>query len=425
MPLVAPGPLTRRVLLTSLILVGGAGGAEVHVPATPGALAAALARAEAGDLLRLARGDHRGGVVITVPGLTLLGESGAVVDAAGEGSVITVSAPDVTVRRLEIRNSGARLNEMHAGVFLDKQGDRALVADNHLEGNLFGVYVWGPEDARVQGNRIVGRRDLRMSERGNGVSVWNAPGSRVEGNDIRYGRDGIFTETSRDNVFRGNRFRNLRFGVHYMYTNNSEVSDNVSVSNHVGYALMYSTGLRVTGNLSRGDRDHGIALNYANQSVINGNAVREGGEKCVFIYNSNYNEFRDNWFEGCNIGIHFTAGSERNVISGNAFIGNQTQVKYVGTRHLDWSHQGRGNYWSDNPAFDLNGDDIADTAYRPNDLVDQVVWTYPLAKLLLSSPAVQVVRWAQSQFPALHPGGVVDSAPLMRPPETPPASAGS
>ena len=94
-----------------------------------------------------------------------------------------------------------------------------------------------------------------------------------------------------------------------------------------------------------------------------------GPEKCVFIYNTNQNRFRDNWFEGCEIGIHFTAGSEGNEIAGNAFIGNRNQVKYVGTRYLDWSRSGRGNYWSDNPAFDLNGDGIADTrlpAERPH-----------------------------------------------------------
>ena len=148
-----------------------------------------------------------------------------------------------------------------------------------------------------------------------------------------------------------------------------------------------------------------------------------GGEKCVFIYNSTKNVFRGNWFEGCQIGIHLTAGSERNAISGNAFIGNRTQVKYVGTRYQEWSASGRGNYWSDNPAFDLNGDGVADQPYRPNDLIDQVVWSYPLAKLLLNSPAVQTVRFAQARFPALLPGGVVDSAPLMAPPVVPASMA--
>ena len=97
-------------------------------------------------------------------------------------------------------------------------------------------------------------------------------------------------------------------------------------------------------------------------------------------------------------------------------------MKYVGTRYLDWSKGGRGNYWSDNPAFDLDGDGIADTAYRPNDLVDQVLWTAPPAKVLINSPAVQVLRWAQAQFPALYPGGVVDSRPLIAPPPRPSAS---
>ena len=97
-------------------------------------------------------------------------------------------------------------------------------------------------------------------------------------------------------------------------------------------------------------------------------------------------------------------------------------MKYVGTRALDWSKAGRGNYWSDNPAFDLNGDGIADTAYRPNDLVDRVLWTAPAAKVLINSPAVQVLRWAQAQFPALYPGGVVDTHPLIAPPPRPSAS---
>lgn len=200
-----------------------------------------------------------------------------------------------------------------------------------------------------------------------------------------------------------------------MYTNESEVAGNLSEGNHLGFALMFSTRLAVVDNVSKGDRDHGIMLNYANGAQIERNLVADGGEKCVFIYNSNKNRLADNTFQGCEIGVHFTAGAERNVITGNAFIGNRTQVKYVGSRWLDWSENGRGNFWSDHPAFDLDGDGIADAAYRPNDLVDQILWTRPLAKLLLNSPAVQLLRWVQSQFPALLPGGVVDPAPLMRP----------
>ncbi len=67
----------------------------------------------------------------------------------------------------------------------------------------------------------------------------------------------------------------------------------------------------------------------------------------------------------------------------------------------------------------LRASGIADTAYRPNTLVDWVMWKYPLAKLLVSSPAMQTLRYVQGQFPTLYPGGAVDSFPLMAPGQPP------
>ncbi|MBX6741481.1 MAG: nitrous oxide reductase family maturation protein NosD [Acetobacteraceae bacterium] len=418
---------------------------------------AAVEAAAPGEVVELLPGLHRGPVLLDRP-VTLAGHDGAVLEAPGRGSVVTVTAGGAAVRGLTLRGSGSDLDAMDSGVLLHQSAKGAVVEDNRMEGNLFGVYIHGAEGAMVRGNTILGRQGGRMSEHGNGVTVWNAPGAKVLDNDIRYGRDGIFTIASRQNTFSGNRFRDLRFAVHYMYTNQSEVSGNVSVDNHVGYAIMYSQRLVIRSNLSYGDRDHGFLFNYANGASVTGNVVlgraitsggampagvedsahaalvtggglaaqpaerRTGPEKCVFIYNANNNRFRDNWFENCGIGVHFTAGSEGNEITGNAFINNRNQVKYVGTRSLDWSRDGRGNYWSDNPGFDLNHDGIADTTYRPNDLVDRVLWTAPRAKLLINSPAVQVIRWAQSQFPALLPGGVVDSHPLIAPPPRPAAA---
>jgi nitrous oxidase accessory protein len=416
-----------------------------------------LDRASDGDVVVLAAGEHRGPLRIARR-LTLEGAPGAVVVGSGKGSVVTVSAPGAVVRGLTIRGSGMDAEKLDSGVFVERTASGALVEDNRVEGNLYGIYLHGAENAVAKGNEIIGLREGRVNDAGNGVSVWNATGAKVLDNDFRFGRDGIFSITSKRNVFSGNRFRDLRFAVHYMYTNDSEITGNVSTGNTVGFAIMYSHRLKVAGNVSDGDRDHGFLFNYANGSHIANNTVlgrlqpaerwamsgmrstearehglpvpgqaepsmatggRSGPGKCVFIYNANQNRFRDNWFEGCEIGIHFTAGSEGNEIVGNAFVRNQNQVKYVGTRYLDWSKGGRGNYWSDNPAFDLNGDGLGDGAYRPNDLMDTVLWTAPQAKLLANSPAVQVIRWAQAQFPALLPGGVVDSHPLMAPPALP------
>jgi nitrous oxidase accessory protein len=379
----------------------------------------AIARANAGDTLRLAAGQYRGQIIVDKP-LTIEGPEGGVAKIEGTrtGRTIEVSAPDVVLRRLTITRSGLSLPAMDAGVFLAQTALRAQVANNQILENSVGVYIHGAADSRVSGNRIVGDAKLRVNERGNGVTVWNAPGAQVTDNDISEGRDGIFSNTSTRNLYRNNRFTRLRYAVHYMYTNDSEVSGNVSDGNNIGYAIMFSERLKVADNIALNSRDQGLMLNYANHSSITGNVI-DKAEKCVFIYNANHNTISGNHFENCEMGIHFTAAAEGNRIFNNAFINNQSQVKYVGTRYIEWSDGQRGNYWSDNSAFDLNGDGIADTAYRPNGIIDQIVWRAPVARLLLNSPAVSIVKWAQSQFPAILPGGVADSKPLMKPPANP------
>ncbi len=408
--------LRSLILAASLLTALPLWAADVSVLPGSGTLANAIAGADPGDVLILKSGRYEGPIVIDRP-LTLTGEGGAIIDGMGSGTTVTIDAEDVTIRDLTVTGSGTDGTALDAGIKILKKADRAVVENNRVLGNLHGVDVHGGRDAQVRGNTIEGTRNRRMNDRGNGIYVWNSPGTLVEGNSVRWGRDGIFSNTSRTGTYRGNLFRDLRFAVHYMYTNDSEVSGNVSIGNHLGYAIMFSNKVVMKDNLSLSDISHGVMLNYANNADVSGNLVRGGADRCTFIYNAHKNLIYDNRFEGCNIGIHFTAGSERNVLTGNAFIGNRTQVKYVGTRDIEWSFEGRGNYWSDHPGFDLGGDGIADSAFRPNDLMDHILWSQPAAALLTGAPAVQLIRWAQSSFPATLPGGVLDSAPLMIAPE--------
>ena len=210
----------------------------------------ALARTQPGDTLLLGPGSHAGPVLITVPGITLEGLSGAVIDGGGSGDSIHVSAADVTLRHLTVRHSGQVLIDKNSGIFLDRDADRARVEDCELIDNLIAVYLDGPKDAIVRNNRITGLHLPHRTERGPAVSLWNTPGSRIEDNDIRSGRDGVFAVGSRKNVIARNQFHDLRFAVHFMYTNDSEVADNISAGNDVGFVFMYSDRLAVHGNAS-------------------------------------------------------------------------------------------------------------------------------------------------------------------------------
>ncbi len=416
-----PGMATALVMAAVVLAVTAAAGPAParDIPVSPAAFAQGLRAARPGDRLVLHAGRYRGPIVISVPGLILDGRQRAVVDAGGRGRVITVDAPDVTITGLIVTGSGSSLPAEDSGIFLTRRARAARIIHNRLRDNLIGINVKGAAEAVIADNAITGRPLPRLNERGNGIQLWNAPGTRVEHNAVEQVRDGIFVTTSKRNVFAYNSFRKLRFAVHYMYTQDSTVVGNLSTGNHVGYALMYSYRIRAIANRSFGDRDHGLMLNYVSYSEIRDNWVRDVPGKCLFFYNANINRLVRNRFEHCGIGIHFTAGSERNAITENAFIGNRRQVKYVGTRYLDWSVDGRGNYWSDLAAFDLDGDGIADSPYRPNDIVDRILWSTPDARYFLSSPAFAVLRMVSAQLPPVLVGGVVDTAPLMRPPPMP------
>jgi nitrous oxidase accessory protein len=403
-------------------------------PVSPdeGPLQAIIDAAEPGAELVLAPGVYRGGLVISQP-LTLRGQPGAVIDALGSGDVIRVKSADVRIQGLTLRNSGFDLTAMNAGINAERGADNIHIEGNVFENVAFGVWLWHLRGPRVLDNRIRGNAQVRSQDRGDAIRLFNIDDGEIAGNEVHEARDGVYVDTSRNLEFRGNRIHDSRFGIHYMYSHDGRLIDNYTTGTRAGYALMMSRNLQVHGNRSERDQNYGILMNFITYSSIAANRISGvtawhgpgGGEhgvtlgaegKAMFIYNSQFNEIRDNVVSDSELGVHLTAGSEGNKLHGNSFIGNQTQVRYVATRTQEWSHEGRGNYWSDYLGWDLSGDGIGDVPYEPNDAVDRLLWQYPLAKVLMNSPAVQVLRWAQRQFPVLRPQGVRDSAPLMAAP---------
>ncbi|MEQ5803780.1 nitrous oxide reductase family maturation protein NosD [Halomonas sp. H10-9-1] len=417
-----------------LCLLGGLPGGllAADLTATPGEpLQPLIARAEHGDRLILPQGRYPGPLVIDRT-LTLSGAAGAVIDGGGEGHAVVLDAPDIMIEGVTIENWGTNLTEMDAGLFVETSATGSVIRDSRLEGPGFGLWLDAVSDVQVLDNVIRGDATMRSQDRGNGVHLFNSRNVRVEGNDIRHTRDGIYIDTSSQCLLRGNHMQDLRYGVHYMYAYDNRVEENTTRDTRTGYALMQSKHLTVIGNRSEGDRNYGILMNNITDSLLRDNSITRahqrrdaqgkglvsGAEgKALFVYNSQYNRFEANRLAESDIGIHLTAGSEDNQLVGNAFVDNRQQVMYVATRPQEWSEAGRGNYWSDYLGWDLDGDGVGDTAYEPNDAMDRLLWRYPVARLLMHSPAVLALRWVQRQFPVFRPQGVKDSHPLMKDPD--------
>ena len=368
-------------------------------------------------------------LAVNVPGVTVSCAPETVIDGGGKGNAVEILAEGVTFSGCSVRNWGEDLNELDAGIFVGREAEGAVIEKSRLQGPAFGIWLDATPDVTVRDNTVRGNSSMRPNDRGNGIHLFNTTGALIEGNDIARTRDAIYIETANNNTIRGNEMSDLRYGIHYMYSMNNRLEDNVTRGTRTGYALMQSKRLKVFNNRSVNDENYGILMNFITQSVLRGNVVTgvspgqtsgvaiSGAEgKAVFIYNSLYNTFEGNYFGDSNIGIHLTAGSEDNEVFGNAFVNNQRQVKYVATRTQEWSENGSGNFWSDYLGWDRDQDGIGDVPYEPNDNVDRLLWKYPEAKILMFSPAVDILRWVQGAFPVVKDAGVADSYPLMQMP---------
>ncbi len=390
-----------------------------------------VATAVPGAVLSVNPGVHHVHLVLDQP-VTLNGQPGAILDGDGLGDVVRIRTSGVTLRNLTIRNSGRDLTAMNAGVYVEKGVDGSVVENNRIQDTLFGVYLDGPQHVQVIDNVITGIAELRVPDRGDGIHLWNDAWCVIKGNDVSGTRDGIYDYVSHDDLIADNHIHVVRYGVHQMYTKRETLRGNVSWNNVGGMALMSSDHLRVADNHIFNNSSYGILFNYVTYSDISGNEIHDiaqergahsqvvdGGDgKALFVYNSEFNRIHDNLLAASAVGIHITAGSQDNRVYRNGFLTNRTQVKYVQNVADEWSLDGKGNYWSNYLGWDLDGDGIGDVPFQPNDGVDVLLWKYPNARVLMSSPSILLLRYVQRAFPVFTPPNVQDSHPLMSIPET-------
>lgn len=418
---------TLLFIISLLVFIPNANAKVWHVTAQD-SLQKILDQTQAGDQVQLQPGLYFGNFVIN-QSIELSG-SNAILDAQGKGHGVLINAEGVTIDSLRIVNWGNDLTDQNAGIYSDKNSNKIIIKKCHLEGPGFGIWLQTGEHNQILNNTIIGNDQLRSADRGNGIQISNIKNTEVRGNDISKTRDGLYVISSTHNTLANNTVHDLRYGIHYMYSYHNKILNNYAYNTRAGYAMMNSRHLEIRGNVTENSHDYGFLINFIIYSTFEDNVIknvwtpadkkvlgRDG--KGLFIYNSGYNTIRNNHIEHTEIGIHLTAGSEGIKISGNTFIDNQIQVKYVSNKLQEWSQEidgiPEGNYWSNYQGWDMDGDGIGDVPFEPNDGIDKLFWKYPEAKILMDSPAVLLLRWVQQQFPVLKSPGVKDSNPLMKP----------
>jgi len=383
-------------------------------------LQARIDAAPPGSTVTIVGGTHAGPVVIRGP-LTVIGRNGPVIDGGGMGSVVTLEGDDVVFSGFVIRNSGREVTQEAAGI--KATGNRHQIAHNDIHAVYFGIHIGDGAGHVVHDNRI-SPGERHGARPGHGISVWHARGSQLLRNRISDARDGIYLSFTDAVTVSNNDVTRCRYGVHSMYSRNAAFVENRLSFNLLGAALMMSDRLVLRGNRieqhRQGSAAYGILLKdvgdlLADQNVVLANRVGLYAEG-VPSDASRQAILSNNVIAGNEVGLSLQSNATL-TITGNRIADNLTDVRPLGRQisaGTRWSHEGRGNSWSQYRGYDADRDGIGDVPHRVDDAMDALIRRSSLAQAFLYTPAHLALEAAARMFPLYRQQPVlVDDRPLM------------
>lgn len=413
-----------RLLAVLAAIAALPGHADAQGPAMPRvspsgpypSVAAAVAAARPHDTVVVEAGIYTEGPVVLDRPVTLLGRPGAVLDGEGRHGLLVVAADSVTVEGLTLRNTGITFSDDRAAVLVDK-ARFCTVRGNRIEDAFFGIYLANSGDCLVEDNELVAHAE-RETKAGNGIHLWYSTRVTLRGNRIQGHRDGIYFEFVEDSKVVGNVSReNLRYGLHFMFSDRCDYVDNAFVRNGAGVAVMYTKNVLMEGNdfdENRGGASFGLLLKDITDSRITANRFRRNS---VGIHAEGVNrvEVEGNDFVGNGWALQVLANSEGSSFRANNFVANSFDVSTNSRRAYSTFE---GNYWDRYTGYDRDRDGVGDVPHRPVRLFSLVVEQNEPALVLQRSLLVGLLDLAEAVLPVLTPDNLVDEAPSLAPVKT-------
>lgn len=373
----------------------------------------AILLAKDGDSIELPKGVWKGPVTVT-KSITLQGEGE--IQGTGFGKVLILDAPDITVEGITVSRSGTDLTGPDSGIYLTPKATNSTIKSCTIVACCFGIWVHETRGVSIVSNRIIGTSKGNTSIRGNGIHLFDGTDLTISKNRITGGRDGIYISVTEHSLIQDNDIQKTRFGVHYMYSDHNQIIGNNCSKNKIGFALMQSKHIKALNNIASKNLRDGLLFRDAQFCVIMNNQLIGNGEG-MFFFSSTDNDIRKNRILHNGVGIKIWAGSLRNRVEKNVFRGNRQQVFYVASEDMEWGSGKIGNYWGDYTGWDQNEDGLGDRPHRINSFSNNLIYKYPAAKLLLRSPALELLSLMESKLPVFKTPTIIDHKPMMKEPE--------
>ena len=364
------------------------------------------------DTLLIKKGRYKEFNIIIDKPLVLLGENYPIIDGEGQGEIIRIVSDNVTIDGLFIINVGTSYTTDYAAIRVVRS-EKYLIQNVVLEKLFFGIYLEKSNNGKVYNNKIIGDA-IDEYNSGNGIQLWYCKNVVVEKNIVQHVRDGIYLEFSDNiNIKENMSTDNLRYGLHFMFSNDDIYSSNVFENNGAGVAVMFSKRIKMIGNTFKknwGTAAFGMLLKEINDAEIIGNTFEENTIG-ISIEGSNRIKYANNNFIKNGWAIKVLGACYTNTFTKNNFLYNSFDISYNGRLNDNVFDQ---NYWSDYTGYDLDKNGVGDVPYRPVKLFSYIVNKTPETIVLLRSLFMDIIDFSEKVSPVFTPDNLLDANPLMK-----------
>jgi len=351
-------------------------------------------------------------LIINKP-LVLKGINHPLLDGAHTYEIISVKADYVTVDGFLLKHTGVSSMIDYAAIKIYNRHNTTII-NNIIKDAFFGIYFQNCSNGLIQNNTLAADRS-EDQQSGNGIHCWKSDSMRIIGNTVTGHRDGIYFEFVTNSViWRNTSEKNLRYGLHFMFSNNDAYITNIFKNNGAGVAVMFSHHVKMFHNYFEenwGDGSYGLLLKEIVDSYIEKNQFIKNTIG-IFLEGASRIEMNGNIFQRNGWGMKIQANCADIIVTGNNFIGNTFDVSTNGTLVLNTFN---GNYWDKYDGYDLNKDQKGDIPYRPVSMYSVIVEKNPPAMILFRSFITTLLDKTEKVLPSLTPENLKDAYPLMKP----------
>jgi nitrous oxidase accessory protein len=372
----------------------------------------AIRIANNGDTILVAAGMYKEGNLIISKQLTLIGDKYPIIDGQNKFEVFSIKESKVVIDGFKIYHSGTSNLDDYAGIKVYDSRE-VTIQNNILDDTYFGIYLQYAKRCVIKNNQLKAY-NKEEQQSGNGIHCWKSDSLSITGNTVDGHRDGIYFEFVTNSFIKSNTTsNNIRYGLHFMFSNNDTYQFNSFICNGAGVAVMYSNKVSMLNNQFKenwGDAAYGLLLKEISDSYITGNSF-EKNTTGIYLEGASRINMSHNIFKNNGWAMKIQASCMDITVTTNNFVGNTFDIGTNGSLVLNTFNK---NYWDKYEGYDLNHDTMGDIPYRPVSMYSMIVEQNPPAMMLFRSFITSLLDKTEKLIPSLTPENLKDNTPLMR-----------